>query len=419
MKTTKLTKRMKSSLIQIAGANIFLCLLFIWVLIFFSYPRISIIENQKDQLLSSYEELQKIKKSGISFQNLQKQAAESITEQSFAQVLLESVSENFYNTYFLNAKESTYEKYLDELEKNIVETKISPEYKEKIEVFNTILPYYSPKIQINDESLTDIHFINYVEKMLYSFNLQSEGDIGIWNIQKVNQNTISPNSLDEAIYKIPLDLEVTGNKGDFADFIHFLENVWNIKIQDNQVEVYEDEFISKVIPGRNEWEEYNIYENQIVDIESVVLREYPDSSSIKSEEDLVSRLKIEQSREKIEWEIQLNFYVSGLPWYKIEWFISDFLIRFDTVKDEINTNIWMYETEIYKFSEGKHIQALSSLKSLASLIISFEEDIWNIRAQLARGENIWELYDRVVLYSDQLEKIEQKYGEQITLLQQK
>lgn len=382
----------------------------------FSVPRINAIEEQKEELVEKYEHLKRIQWEWLSYGDLKTESSKAGGQDNYTKILLGKVDKEFYNSHFLNTWGKSYSDFLEDIEAEILTTKNGEEYKQREDIFNKILPYYTSNEGLSGDWLTDFHFVNYVEKLLYTFNLQSEWDIWVGKIERVNKDEIKESLLEEDIYKIPLNFRITWRKWDTFEFLHFLENVGSIIIEDEKTKVYEDDFIKRIFQWDEAKEGYNIYTRQIVDIESLTFWEYPDSSSIKNEQDFIDRMKWEQSREKVELGILVNFYVAGLPWYKMEWYVTDFLLTYDALLKEILSTQNKYKAQVYDLSEGRQIQAVSTLESLIRSLNSLDEDILDIRKELAKRENIEELYDDVVWYNKQLMQIEKKYMQQKDLL---
>ena len=174
---------------------------------------------------------------------------------------------------------------------------------------------------------------------------------------------MSQNSLQEDIFKIPLNFTVTGQKSDIIDFIHFFEKVGAFSIQDEKIFLYTDKFISKKLTGAPINSNYNIYKNQLADISKISMVAYPDSSSIQSNNDIISLIKsTNQSREKYEVSMDINFYVSGIPIYLMKKYIDTLKIDFEQVYTNIEEDAKKYTTEAYNFSSGKEIQAIQQIQ---------------------------------------------------------
>lgn len=202
--------------------------------------------------------------------------------------------------------------------------KNSPEYTEKNIMIDTILPFYTGNKNSPTESLNDVSFINYVESILYNFNLESTGDIGVGELEKVESlhshdmqqipsDVPQKSPLQEDIYRIPLSFEITGRKSDVLDFLHFFENVGTIQQNENDISVYSDKVLSQILTDKITPQNYNIYKNQIGTIEEIQLLQYPDSSNFANQgayTNLIDTIRSQQGRDAYTVHIVLHFYIS-------------------------------------------------------------------------------------------------------------
>jgi hypothetical protein len=417
----KLTKRIKNSIIQGVIINIFFLFILTGGVLLFLYPRITVIENKKSDLLETYSKFQDVTVQGVSFWDFKTSITQSeFSKDSYTLNLIRNVTQEFYNKNFTNTGSQTYNAFLDGLKQEVSLKQSSDEYIQKDQTLSTILPIYDEKNIFSDEWLSDFFFTNYIENIMYTFNLSSKGEIWIWDIQKQGKSdkkNEQKDSLQQDIYSIPLVFDIEGQKRDVVDFIHYFENVGGIYIQGDRLNIYKDTFINKRLEG-TEWElEYNIYKNQIADINTLSLQKYPDSSSLKTQ-GLVSAMKWPQGREKINMEIELSFYVAWVPWYKMEEYIEDFLISYQNLSSDISLNSKKYTSQAYKFNSGEALLSIKNLQSLDSVMLALSDEIIIVRAGLASKKNIKEVYERVVIYQDQVSKIKASYNKQLSILTQ-
>lgn len=418
----KLTKRMKNGIVQTAAlSSLFLCIL-LGILFFSLYPKFSQFQDKKHELEQVSQKLQSTVEDGLSFADF-KSSLWSIND-SYSSNLLRNVNANFYEENFTNTGSADYSVFLDSLEQNILDIKASDEYIKKDNYISALLPTYD-EYNSSPDNLSDFFFINYIENLLYSFNLSSTGEIGIWELenakydeiqlQKSNKTQVLENNLEEQIYRIPLSFNLVGQKGDIIDFIHYFENVSRISITQDGFEVYNDNFIQKTI----EWSEpslfYNIYENQLADIRSISLRDYPDSSS-RETRGLIETLKWNQSREKYEVDIELWFYVGWVPTYKIQDFVTNFLKDYADISKQISSNAKKYKSQEHKYKSGNQIVAVNTLQSLDIVNIALWKEILALRKEFSKPENLESVYDKAVTFSEQFEKIRASYDLQLELL---
>ena len=127
-------------------------------------------------------------------------------------------------------------------------------------------------------------------------------------------------------------------------------------------------------------------------------------------------MKSDQAREKFTIKIELDFYVAGVPWYKIEKYIYTFLEDFQKLSVQVSWDAKKYTAQAYKFSEWNQIQAVGSLQSLDTLLIQLSKDVIELRKRLWERENIQELYDIAIWYRENISRIEELYDEKIEIL---
>ena len=415
----ELTKRMKSSLIQSILANIVLFVVFLWAVFIFILPKIQEFWSQKQELRDAHSYINQIEKEWLSYGDFKTWIAAQRNDDAYVRTLLQNIDPKFYVDNFTNTSTNDYTTFLKGVEKKIFDIKSSEDFVKKEQTMDYVLPFYNKNNTFSEEGLTDFHFTNYIENLIYTFNLEAKWAIGIWTIQKVWEADVDltePNSLEEGIFAIPLDFEVTWQKTDVIDFIHFFENVWSIEIDEWNINVYSDKFISKVLEGDKPSPLYNIYRNHIADVSSVIFVEYPDSSSLKTNKNLVELMKTDQAREKITVKVELQFYVAGVPWYKIEKYINSFLDDFEMFLEQVSLNVKKYTAQAYKFSKGDQIHAIGSLQSIESLLLQLNEDTINLRKEMLKKENIQELYNTAVEYREKLTTIQELYDSKVALL---
>jgi len=392
------------------------------------YPRITTIEEKKKELVSSYQSLQKIRKQGLSFWEF-KAGANSKQLDSYTRNILSNIDENFFSENFTNTGSQDYIPYLWEVEAAVQEVKSSPEFLQKEEYLNNLLPTYDQDGSFSWEGLSDFHFINSVENLLYSFNLSYLWEIWIWELIDVNESDDSKSQssstvwdkpeqslLQENIFKIPLGLTIVWQKTDVVDFIHYFENVSRISISGEEFKVANDGFIKKRIEGSKPSTSYNIYENQLADISTVVIRDYPDSSSLETQW-LLSAMKGDQAKEKIEVDLEIFFYVAWVPGYKMQTFVQDFISEQKILSAKVKQDAQKYTLQKYKYSwESEKLIAIQKIQSLSIVMLTLDDEVKMVTPKLAKIEDIGELYYEVVWFAQQLDKLEGYFNEQLAII---
>ncbi len=415
----KLTKRMKNSIVQIAIANIFFLLILLAMFLLFTLPRVQAIEEKKTQLLSSYEKLQEISTEGIDFTDFKTAIRSSgISNDSYTSNLIRNISQDFYDKNFNNTGSTDYVAFLQTLEDRIQAEKTSDIYIEKDRRLNVVLPVYDENNNFSWDGLSDFFFINHIENLLYSFNLSARWEIGVGDLQRhdnTDSTDWSQDNLQENIYSIPLTLTITGQKKDIVDFIHYFESVWWINIDSGEFKVFRDNFISKTLEGADSIEDYNIYENQIADIVSISIPVYPDSSS-RQTTGLIDAMKWQQAWQKMVIDVELAFYVAGIPGYKMERYVQSFLASYKTLSWDIATDAKKYTTQAYKFTEGTDLLAIKNIQSLDIIMWELEKNVKDISIAISKREDIQKTYESTIEFQEQLTKIDQSYKQQLKTL---
>lgn len=409
----KLTKRMQNAMIQAFIANVLFFLIFVSLIVFYIYPQYKNIQALKWELQSLSATTQEISKKGISFADFKTAVGEFIQQQDpfFSNILLK-VEKTFYDTYFQNTTEATFEDNIKKIEKEIVEVKSSQSYKDANALVDTVLPFYSQNAWTEEvKGVNDFYFINYIENLLYTFNLKSAGSIGVGELMKyVNDaqsnspqaaEQIQNDLLSEDIYIIPLSFDIVGQKADIIDFIHFFQNVGSLKLEEGKLNVYKDNLINKTLDGKEGGWDYNIYKNQIAVIDTLSLVEYPDSSTFSNSTTytpLVNLIKTFQAKEKYAATLSVHFYVSGIPLYKIQQ-------QALTLQQDIDNLLQLLEQEEGKLNQGSttvdtYIQqeklgALSSLKKPLDLL---KTEVDTLNASLVPENLNNQTYEQVSQY---------------------
>jgi len=406
---------MKNALIQGMIINLILLIIFSWIFFFKILPEYSVVNNKKSNLRELVQNFESLEANGISFTDLRKIAnSYKLLSDDIASQSLDNFTKNDYDSFFTNTGTLSYNDFLSQAEERVTEKMNDPEFLANIDLVNTILPVYTPN-NSNISWVNDFYFVNYLERLLYSFNLQSDGEVGISSIQSVFDES-EVESYTESIYKIPLSLSLEWRKSDIVKFLHFLENVWSLQYSESEVEVINDDFLNLALEGQESTPSYNIYENQLANITQVTFSDYPDSWSVISEESLVDTLILRQWRERYSMEINLEFYISGLPKFEIKEYIDSFIIRFDTLKKEILDSNSSFAASNRQF-QWNELNVRNSLQSLELVMVSFEEEIlpyrWINLQDITEDDN-----ESVQTYESKLSKIEESYRSAIKLLNQ-
>jgi len=403
----KFTPRMKRAVRQSLVINIIFIVILSVIALLIIVPNFKEIEEKKQELSDSREKFEKVKKYGISLWTL-KSSVNQTQENDFAKAILADITKQEYENMLSNTGAWDFEMYLWELWEKTTVRKQSEEFLEQEERIEKVLPIYS---ESQKQWLTDHDFISYVERLLYSFNVSSKWEIGIGNLTSVkNQDSIEweVNLLAENIFYIPLNFEIEWQKKDVFNLMHFAENVGSATIEDNVLRFYSDKKFRQTLEWDSFSPTYNIYENQLVDISFVSLDDYPDSSTFWSERSLLELIDDEQARERYSAEVELRFYVSGLPGYQLELYIEDVLEKYQTLALGVESDIATYSNNSSKYWI-EELRSLESLKSLTVLFILLEPVVTTLREEIAIETKLESIYDDIVNLDQQLERVQQKY----------
>ena len=345
----KLTKREENWIII---QTVFFAILTLIILIYiFSslLPKIIDIQNDKKIVSDLQQNVERISTKWLNFDEFKELAVLNTTNKVMNEILV-NMTEDFYSDNLINNTNSTYDVFLDDKKKYLN----SPENIKKVEEKNnqiiSVLPTYSEEwIWLWTEILTDYKFINYIESVIESFNLTTSSPIWINKLVLVEDYAISNKQwewLDSNIYYIPLNLELRWPKSWIIDFLYFVENVWNIKLNWEDININDSySFLSKNgIKKVLEWDRnsssYNIFKNQMIDIERISMLEYLDQSyKLRWDINFVDFINETQWNERYEINVNLKFYIKWLPVYKVNEFITWILDKYQKTVSLLNTKL--------------------------------------------------------------------------------
>lgn len=423
----KILKRSRRDENMIVAWNIFFWLLIIWLLIWsFTYiiPWISEANQIKMQALEKKQILERIKKEWVELNKIKEIIrnswnSEDLKIDSNISWMVKEIDENFYVNNLKNTKEADYETFI---KKKIEQYKWDKTNFDKLDITSKVLPLYDKEVK-EENHLSEFEFINYIESIISTFNLTYKNPIWIQDVTYLDDYKLSDsdNSFDKWISRIQIDLDLVWRKSSILDFLYFVENVWKITINYDNWEL----FVNK--PEKNNkifnfvekrlWEDrfkkinnYNIFNNQIIDIETIEMKDDIDSSdfNISMTEkwtEFLTNLKENQEREKYELKVKLNFYVKWLPKYKVEEFNKNFNSKLSKLESTITT--LLSNTKISSLDKQK----LSNLKTSVSNIKNStssksEQKNDNSLIQSFQNNNLY--FEVLEWYEKELEKINEK-----------
>jgi hypothetical protein len=403
------TKINSSFIVQILIINVILSIVCITVLTIKVYPSFSEIQDKKSELSEKYETFKRVSKEGLTFNEFVEEKNKDTNATEYLKDLIKVIPESFYNK---NIKNTDSWDFLASIQSKI--SKLEKQKKDKLleqrdQKIEDILPSYSDSLVSvsSQNNLTDFKFVSYVESLLYAFNLVSDNPIWIADVVPVKEFTDNAssknisNSVDTNIFYIPLKLSVTGRKTDIIDFLHFVENVGNIRVEKwEEVTFYQDEEIKKVLP----WENKNLYQNQIFDIEVMRMNSYLDSKLSPSNLSLIDLVKKEQANESMSIELQLRFYVKWLPDYLVKKSIKDTLDTYEVLSKKVDKK--MRELSLKQFETSEEILLVNSVKTLNFDLQKLAPQIKEMRLALAKSEWIDALYRKSTNYALKFDSID-------------
>ncbi|MCH2188639.1 hypothetical protein MK079_02320 [Candidatus Gracilibacteria bacterium] len=393
--------------------NILLSLLFygftslICIVVFFSFffPQLRAIELLKSEAKTMYHTLNTTLSQGMDFSTF-KSEANQFTQTPYQAQLLKNMSAQLYNSVFVNTGSLGYDAFLDTLKDNFVLNSSSTN--EQKELVNTLLPIYGGEDD-NPFVLTDYKFINYIESILETFDLEYEGLIGIQSPQLVeafsSQN--SKNALETSIFALPIDLNIRGSKRAMLDFFHYIEHAGNTYLEDGNISLHRDDVLSRgvlpvVLKGQTLSRSYNIYKNQILDIAKISMKDYIDSSLVQREEQsFVDFIKATRGSEAFETEITLHFYVQGVPQYKIEHHITTTIQQYQKLKKQLES---LRKKSDIDPATKVHIETnYNYLKSI-------QTDITTLQSNMKKKIRLQDMYVNSQQYESSFERIAEQFN---------
>lgn len=189
----------------------------------------------------------------------------------------------------------------------------------------------------------------------------------------------------------------------------------SVELQGNTFEIYTDKFISKVLDGAKNGPQYNIYSNQIADISRINISNYPDSSSIVSSKSFINLIKSDQARERFTADLEVNFYVTGLPIYMLQKDITDLLTELQELYKNVNQDTQKY-TAASTTQANIPTDAVSKLQSLDLLLSELMREIQGLQEVFVQSNDKYKVYNDFLLLKKQAEVIQEKYEQQKKVL---
>ncbi len=406
----KRTKREENSIIIYSIFFILLTIALIFLFISVIIPWIKEVNTYKKEVSELYDNYSRINKQWISFDEFNSNiklvlanSKDNKVDSDYLLEVVESIDKNFYDKNFINNKKEKFNIFIEEISKKYSD---STSFDDKTKFISSILPLYSEDFSdLGDNSLTDFKFINYIESIAETFNIEFRDSIWISEIKLLEEysSSIWNKSLDTNIFYIPLSLEINWSKSSIINFLYFIENVWKIKV-DEESNIDLDygnnkdfiEFKDKALKWQFKNQDYAIFNNQILDINYIKFDKYIDSSFNIPEwkTSFVNYLRSTQGFDKIKVEVSLRFYIKGVPLFKIEKQIKDFIVDFSKLRTEVQRLV----SKSWSSASPRLLEINSTLNQMQSSVI------WTIQKSVSTKTGVDEAYKQVIKYNKVLDE---------------
>lgn len=407
----KRTKRQEQSIILQFWLFLILFLLLIVMVISNLLPRLLEIEAKKSEAQTKIQTLNDIEKNWVPFKEM-KQISEKFVEwKPYKKTILDNADDEFYKKRFSNTGSWSYEDFLRNLEKEINTPENKEQLKRQTKRIENILPSYVEEVSPESvEALTDFKFVNYVESILQTFNLKHSSTIWVSNLTVVedfSSDIKKSTSLENNIFYIPLSFDLEWRKEDILNFLYYIENVGRIERKWGGYMIFSDpKFKKNGNPIMFLWMDYNknLFEHQIVDIESISFENYFDELGYtgNTKDDLVTRVKNTQGSENFELSVNLRFYVKGIPNYKIEETVKEAILEHSRLTKELNKLL---------AKKGISIDKKINLEKTHSYLKETKKSIQDINKSFVKKEKFDEIYKEAVHFLSVFKRIKAKIPE--------
>ena len=350
------------------------------------------IQEEKETLEQSVQDYKKSQLQWLSFWDFKKQNKNTDGDKNL-EAIVSLLEKDFYENSFQNTdkKYKSFSEFIEAKKQETEARKKSWSEQDMKQIVNTVLPAYS----IYDigyekgEAYSELEFVNYVEKIMQTFNLEYEGDIGIEEVLPLEEESqkdpkktepTDEELLSNKIFYIPLKFSISGFKMSLVDFLYFIENVWRVQVVDWELQVYNDDFFKKdptmfrKSDKLFEWDRatnnYNIYMNQFIDIESITFNEYVYK---KFEDDnrndfLANIRKLPQGLDKFDAEVVLRFYVKWVSDYQVE-------ERYKSIVESIIAQKGQIDASLTKLSKLSIKQKTPEVAVLTKRLVNYNATI--------------------------------------------
>ncbi len=400
--------------------NIVILMILIAVGSYYIYPEYQFSEEKKVEFQEVSQKYNNLITKGLSFGEFKKlHTTNSINKKWEKKILLNNILISFreddYNDHFTSTG-GIYTTFLDLKIIDAKEKRKQQQGSNIISKISKILPEYTSDSSLSKSSLTDFKFINYIERLLDKFQLSTKDKIWIGNLVEIWKRPIEKwekrvkeDPLEGIIYKWLLKLSLVWEKKNIVNFIHYIENVWKISVKNKEVSIpainRQKLIINKdwkkirnnyldIVSYFKKW--VNPYNNLLMEVENLTFSDYLDSSDLPTPDNysLIKLIKENQGDEKFKIEIELAYYVKGLPTFKIEKFINGIIKRHTELSKVVVWWVAYVSKNRSKLIEGDSIAAIANLTKINTYIKWVKKDLDAIKKLLTKKENLWEIYKK-------------------------
>lgn len=364
------------------------------------------------------------------------------------------ITEKDYNKFledFKWWKFKTFKEFSDfkKIELNNEESKTS---NDKLIIWK-ILPKYDDNLNLSWEKinnvLSNITFVNNIEKILTKYNLTTDSKIWISQIvevKKILNNNIknkkakkSDKKIETGLYYIPVKLDLEWDKKDIIAFLKELKTFWNLYMLSVKDE-WSDEEVNKLHYKNNNWDYIYIWDkikwkdilrkpiesyHQLLNIESIEMWDYIDDATVKNNDTLLESINNKQIDDSYKLVLNLQFYVSWISdrdFYislkQITWIISDIeLIKWldkiqekEKEKKKLETREKLILDYYNKSNYGKNDDDYKDLWEYNKLKIRIIKYL-KILEKDTTVNNLWEIYvkKKIKILKNLKEKLVKEY----------
>lgn len=385
-------------------------ILLVWFIAYI-YPKFSEISLVKQDLITKIDVYEKLKSNWLSYSDFISQ-----TKDGSLKKMLSQDGKEFFENNLTNSKNIEYLAFLKEKEDYINEINKSNLVKKRDEKLSKVLPSYTEWFSV-EWNMTDLAFVNYVESLLRTFQLKTSSKIWINNLvlaEEESKNKKNQNISTQLFY-IPLKLDLVWRKADIVEFLYFLQNVWSVSnINDNSIVFHKDNLINRTISWQKRTFDYNVYENKLVDVETIEFSKYIDtSSSLRTTNQLSLEWFLNFVRNGFEKNdeynviVNLKFYVKWLPTYKIELYVEDVIKKYKDLSKDVKSKLANAQNRKSVLLNKNIVEIISTFKSIDLYLSEMEQKIKKLEVWVKQKTDLNNLYKDATNINYELWNLEQ------------